>query len=92
MDKEFLLIAFNFNIIYDNYNRYQKYSSKSNFVMSFYEIYHYNINKIRNLIFKFKNKTSNKQRNKYGAKISNIEHHLNYNKKIIYIENFLNNI
>ena len=47
MDKEFLLIAFNFNIINDNYYRYQKNSSKSNFIMSFYEIYQYNyINRI----------------------------------------------
>ena len=38
MDREFLLIAFYFNIINDNYNRYHKFSINSNFIMSFYEI------------------------------------------------------
>tara|TARA_Y100000389_G_scaffold179671_1_gene193932 strand:- start:1038 stop:1349 length:312 start_codon:yes stop_codon:yes gene_type:complete len=89
MDADFLSIAYYFNIINDNFNRYQKYSLNSSFNMSFYEINNKNINKIKNLIYIFKNNTSNKQRNKYGQKISNIHHHLNYNKKLNYIEKFL---
>ena len=92
MDREFLLIAFYFNIINDNYNRYHKFSINSNFIMSFYEINSYNINKINSLILRFKSSYSNKQRNKYGQKICNIKYHLNYNKKINYIENFLDTI
>ena len=92
MEREFLLIEYYFNIIYDNYYRYQKFSINSNFIMSFYEINSYNINKINRLISRFKSNNSNKQRNKYGQKISNIKYHLNYNKKINYIEIFLDKI
>ena len=90
MIKIYLEIEFYFKIIQTNFNNFK--SKNNSLYFTFYELNYININKLEKLINYFIINNTYKYKNKYGSKIGIIKYHLNYNKKIKYINDILNDI